>query len=63
MVKRPRPLAPGEIEALLAFYMTSIADRPHLRRLAGNPRAGVLIDTEDAERDDGQRPMSGACDR
>jgi nitroimidazol reductase NimA-like FMN-containing flavoprotein (pyridoxamine 5'-phosphate oxidase superfamily) len=85
MVKRPRPLDPGEIEALFAldvparlatldrrgfphvtplwflwagdaFYMTSIADRPHLRRLASNPRAGLLIDTEDAERDDGQRP-------
>jgi nitroimidazol reductase NimA-like FMN-containing flavoprotein (pyridoxamine 5'-phosphate oxidase superfamily) len=85
MVKRPRPLDPGEIEALLAldvparlatldrhgfphvtplwflwadaaFYLTSIADRPHLRRLAGNPRAGLLIDTEDAERGDGQRP-------
>lgn len=85
MVKRPRPLDPVEIEALLAldvparlatldrdgfphvtplwfvwadgaFYMTSIADRPHLRRLASNPRAGLLIDTEDAERDDGQRP-------
>jgi PPOX class probable F420-dependent enzyme len=39
-----------------AFYMTSIADRPHLRRLAANPRAGVLVDTEDGERDDGQRP-------
>jgi PPOX class probable F420-dependent enzyme len=85
MVKRPRPLDPGEIEALLgldvparlatldrdgfphvtplwflwsdgAFYMTSVADRPHLRRLAANPRAGVVVDTEDAERDDGQRP-------
>lgn len=85
MVRRPRPLDPAEIEALLAldvparlatldrdgfphvtpvwflwsdgaFYMTSIADRPHLRRLASNPRAGVLVDTEDAERDDGQRP-------
>jgi PPOX class probable F420-dependent enzyme len=85
MVRRPRPLDPVEIEALLAldvparlatldrdgfphvtplwflwsdgaFYMTSVADRPHLRRLAANPRAGVLVDTEDAERDDGQRP-------
>jgi PPOX class probable F420-dependent enzyme len=85
MVRRPRPLDPAEIEALLAldvparlatldrdgfphvtpvwflwsegaFYMTSIADRPHLLRLAANPRAGVLVDTEDAERDDGQRP-------
>jgi nitroimidazol reductase NimA-like FMN-containing flavoprotein (pyridoxamine 5'-phosphate oxidase superfamily) len=85
MVRRPRPLDPVEIEALLAldvparlatldrdgfphvtplwflwsdgaFHMTSIADRPHLLRLAANPRAGVLVDTEDAERDDGQRP-------
>jgi nitroimidazol reductase NimA-like FMN-containing flavoprotein (pyridoxamine 5'-phosphate oxidase superfamily) len=85
MVKRPRPLDSGEIEALLAldvparlatldrggfphvtplwfiwadgaFHMTSIADRPHLRRLARDRRAGLLIDTEDAERDDGQRP-------
>jgi PPOX class probable F420-dependent enzyme len=85
MVRRPRPLDPAEIEALLAldiparlatldrdgfphvtplwflwsdgaFYMTSIADRPHLRRLAANTRAGVLVDAEDAERDDGQRP-------
>jgi len=39
-----------------AFYMTSIADRPHLRRIEGNKRAGVLVDTEDSERDDGQRP-------
>lgn len=84
MVRRPRPLDPAEIEALLAldvparlatldrdgfphvtplwflwidgaFYMTSIADRPHQRRIAGNPRVGVLVDTEDPERDDGQR--------
>lgn len=39
-----------------AFYMTSIADRPHLKRLAGNPRAGLGIDVEDPERADGQRP-------
>ena len=39
-----------------AFYMTSVADRPHLRRIEGNQRAGVLVDTEDSERDDGQRP-------
>ena len=38
------------------FYMTSIADRPHLSRLSRNPRAGLCIDTEDAERDDGERP-------
>jgi nitroimidazol reductase NimA-like FMN-containing flavoprotein (pyridoxamine 5'-phosphate oxidase superfamily) len=39
-----------------AFYMTSIADRPHLKRLAGNPRAGLGIDAEEPERADGQRP-------
>jgi nitroimidazol reductase NimA-like FMN-containing flavoprotein (pyridoxamine 5'-phosphate oxidase superfamily) len=39
-----------------AFYMTSIVDRPHLRRLATNPRAGIGIDVEDPERDSGQRP-------
>ena len=48
MVKRPRPLDPGEIEALLALDVPA--------RLADNPRAGLLIDTEDTERDDGQRP-------
>ena len=85
MIKRPRRLESGEIEALLAldvparlatldrdgfphvtplwfvwkdgaFFMTSIADRPHLRRLSHNPRAGVCIDVEDPERADGQRP-------
>jgi nitroimidazol reductase NimA-like FMN-containing flavoprotein (pyridoxamine 5'-phosphate oxidase superfamily) len=39
-----------------AFYMTSIADRPHLERLSGNPRAGICVDVEDRERADGQRP-------
>ena len=39
-----------------AFFMTSIADRPHLRRLSRNPRAGLGIDVEDQERSDGQRP-------
>lgn len=39
-----------------AFYMTSIVDRPHLKRLARDPRAGLGIDIEDAERVDGQRP-------
>jgi nitroimidazol reductase NimA-like FMN-containing flavoprotein (pyridoxamine 5'-phosphate oxidase superfamily) len=39
-----------------AFYMTSIADRPHLRRLSVNPRAGLGIDVEAPERADGQRP-------
>lgn len=39
-----------------AFYLTSIADRPHLKRLSNNPRAGLGIDVEDPERADGQRP-------
>ncbi len=39
-----------------AFHMTSIADRPHLRRLSMNPRAGLCVDVEAPERDDGQRP-------
>lgn len=39
-----------------AFFMTSIADRPHLSRLSRNPRAGLSIDVEEPERDDGQRP-------
>src|SRR5207237_1249370 len=30
--------------------------RPHLQRLAGNPRAGLGTDLEDPERADGQRP-------
>lgn len=39
-----------------AFYMTSIIDRPHLRRLAHDRRAGLCVDTEDPERPDGHRP-------
>lgn len=39
-----------------AFYLTSISDRPHLRRLEANPRAGVCVDVEEPERDDGQHP-------
>jgi nitroimidazol reductase NimA-like FMN-containing flavoprotein (pyridoxamine 5'-phosphate oxidase superfamily) len=39
-----------------AFHMTSIVDRPHLRRLEGNARAGVCVDVEEPEREDGQRP-------
>jgi hypothetical protein len=29
-----------------AFHLPSYSDRPHLRRLAGNPRAGLCIDIE-----------------
>jgi hypothetical protein len=36
--------------------MTSIVDRPHLRRLAGDRRAGLCVDVEAPEREDGQRP-------
>lgn len=39
-----------------AFYLTSIPDRPHLRRLTANPRAGLCVDVEEPERSDGQRP-------
>ena len=39
-----------------AFHMTSIDDRPHLRRLRLNPRGGVCIDLEAPELPDGQRP-------
>jgi hypothetical protein len=49
MIKAPRR-ADG------AFYLTSIADRPHLSRLAADSRAGICVDVEQAERDDGQRP-------
>jgi PPOX class probable F420-dependent enzyme len=38
------------------FYLTSISDRPHLRRLVANPRAGICVDVEEPERTDGQRP-------
>jgi len=38
------------------FHLTSFSDRPHLRRLAANPRAGICIDVEEPERDDGERP-------
>lgn len=43
-----------------AFYMTSIADRPHLKRLQANPRAGLVVAVEDPERVDGQRPNQQA---
>jgi nitroimidazol reductase NimA-like FMN-containing flavoprotein (pyridoxamine 5'-phosphate oxidase superfamily) len=39
-----------------AFHMTSLPDRPHLRRLARNPHAGLCVDVEEPEREDGQRP-------
>lgn len=39
-----------------AFYATSISDRPHLKRLLVNPHAGICVDVEEPEREDGQRP-------
>lgn len=39
-----------------AFYMTSLTDRPHLRRLERNPKAAVCVDVEEPEREDGERP-------
>lgn len=36
--------------------MTSLPGKPHVDRLSRNPRAGVVIDVEDDERSDGQRP-------
>ncbi len=39
-----------------AFHMTSIVDRPHLRRLAVDRRAGLCVDVEAPDRGDGQRP-------
>lgn len=39
-----------------AFYLTSYAGRPHLGRIARNPRVGLVIDVEAAIRPDGERP-------
>jgi nitroimidazol reductase NimA-like FMN-containing flavoprotein (pyridoxamine 5'-phosphate oxidase superfamily) len=39
-----------------AFHLTSYSDRPHLRRLTGNPRAGLCIDVERPAGADGLRP-------
>jgi nitroimidazol reductase NimA-like FMN-containing flavoprotein (pyridoxamine 5'-phosphate oxidase superfamily) len=39
-----------------AFHLTSYSDRPHLRRLAANPRAGLCVDVERPAREDGERP-------
>lgn len=39
-----------------AFHLTSFSDRPHVRRLAHNPRAGICVDFEGPLRADGERP-------
>jgi nitroimidazol reductase NimA-like FMN-containing flavoprotein (pyridoxamine 5'-phosphate oxidase superfamily) len=38
------------------FYLTSYLGRPHLDRIRSNPRVGLVIDVEDEQRDDGERP-------
>lgn len=39
-----------------AFYMTSLPEKAHVRRLGRDPRASFCVDVEDAERADGERP-------
>jgi hypothetical protein len=39
-----------------AFHFASDAGRPHLGRLRGNRRAGLVIDVETEQRADGERP-------
>ena len=39
-----------------AFYMSSLPDRAHVKRLTRDPRASICIDVEEDERDDGERP-------
>jgi nitroimidazol reductase NimA-like FMN-containing flavoprotein (pyridoxamine 5'-phosphate oxidase superfamily) len=41
-----------------AFHLTSDAGRPHLARLRANPRVGLVIDVEEEQRADGERPNS-----
>ena len=38
------------------FFLASDAGRPHLHRIRANPRVGLVVDVEDAERSDGERP-------
>ena len=39
-----------------AFYMTSLPEKAHVRRLERDPRASFCVEVEDVERDDGERP-------
>ena len=43
-----------------AFYMTSLPEKAHVRRLERDPRASFCVDVEDDERDDGERPNRSA---
>ncbi|MET0897609.1 MAG: pyridoxamine 5'-phosphate oxidase family protein [Mycobacterium sp.] len=38
------------------FLLTSYAGRPHLDRIGGDPRVGLLIDVEEPQRRDDERP-------
>lgn len=38
------------------FHLTSFSTRPHLRRIARNPKVGLVIDIEGELRTDGERP-------
>lgn len=38
------------------FYISNYLDRPHLARVRSNPRVGLVIDTEQRQRGDGERP-------
>jgi nitroimidazol reductase NimA-like FMN-containing flavoprotein (pyridoxamine 5'-phosphate oxidase superfamily) len=39
-----------------SFYLTSYSTRPHVRRCIDNPRCGLVVDSEDHLRSDGERP-------
>jgi nitroimidazol reductase NimA-like FMN-containing flavoprotein (pyridoxamine 5'-phosphate oxidase superfamily) len=43
-----------------AFYMTSLPEKAHVRRLGRDPRASFCVDVEDDEREDGERPNRSA---
>jgi nitroimidazol reductase NimA-like FMN-containing flavoprotein (pyridoxamine 5'-phosphate oxidase superfamily) len=38
------------------FHLASDATRPHLARITSNPKVGFVIDVEEPERSDGERP-------
>lgn len=38
------------------FLVSSLARRPHVARLLANPKVGLVVDDEGAERPDGERP-------
>jgi hypothetical protein len=39
------------------FHLASDTRRPHLARIGASPRVGLVIDTQDPERGDGERPI------